>query len=85
VSRLKGSISSEEHRARIKTAAILARLNHFVLGTKNGDDHCVMTSDQVKAAIALLKKTIPDLQTIEATLRGDDKQPIVFSITDKHS
>lgn len=75
-------LSHEEHRRRIKTSLILNRLQHFALGERNGNDPCQMTADQVKAAVALLKKTIPDLQAIDLKHSGDQDAPILFSTAD---
>lgn len=80
--RPKGSLHSTEVRQRIKTSQIINRLNHFVMGTKNGRDTCVMEPHQVTAALGLLKKTLPDLQNVDMTLRGDAAAPIMISLTD---
>ncbi len=49
----------ERTRAKIQTSQIINRLNKLV----NGEVE--MTSQQVRAAEILLRKTLPDLQTIE--------------------
>lgn len=54
---------SERSRSAIATTQIIKRLNSFVLGEKD----VKMTPHQITAAIALLKKTLPDLQSIEST------------------
>ena len=53
---------TERSKAAIATTQIIKRLNKFVMG----DEKVIMSPAQVTAAIALLKKTIPDLQNIEA-------------------
>ena len=40
-----------------------------------------MTASGVQAAIALLRKVIPDLQSIDQTVSGDDSRPIKITIT----
>lgn len=69
-------------RDRIRTTQIVNRLTHFVLGTKNGKDSCLMEPHQVSAALGLLKKVLPDLQAVDTTLHGDAAHPIVLSQTD---
>lgn len=54
---------SDRCRAAIATSQIINRLNKFVLGEKDVE----MTPHQITAAVALLKKTLPDLQSIEST------------------
>ena len=80
----KNLLHSMEVRQRIKTTQILNRLNHFVLGTKNGKDLCHMEPHQVTAALGLLKKVLPDLQVvdIDMTHGGDPHRPILISSTD---
>jgi len=80
--RPKGVILSEQHRARIKTSQIVNMLNAFVLGKKFGSCVPDLSPARVTAALGLLKKTIPDLQNIEATHKGDAAHPIPFTITD---
>jgi hypothetical protein len=80
--RPKGSLHSTEVRQRIRTTQIVNRLNHFILGTKNGRDTCLMEPHQVTAALGLLKKTLPDLQSVDLTLRGDAAAPIMISSVD---
>jgi hypothetical protein len=53
-------------REKIRAAVILERLERNALGELTPP----MTKDQIKSAEVVLKKTIPDLQTI--TLQGDD-------------
>lgn len=66
----------EKVRERIKTTLIVKALsNHILNGTE-------MSKSQVSAALGLLKKTLPDLQMVDATLRGDRANPIVISSTD---
>lgn len=63
-------------RARIKTSMILNALSDHVLKGRE------MNKTQVTAAIALLKKTLPDLSNVDMQLTGKDGGPIVISSTD---
>jgi hypothetical protein len=54
----------EDTRKRIKAAAIIDRLQNFALG----DDPDAMSTTQVRAAIALLDKVLPALQSVAITL-----------------
>ena len=58
-------------RERIKSTLLIDKLQNHIL---EGESH-PMTKTQVSAAIALLKKTVPDLQSIEATHKGDAANP----------
>ena len=52
----------EETRAKIKSSQLINFLqNHVINGTPAG-------KTQITAAVALLKKTLPDLQAIEGSL-----------------
>lgn len=53
----------ENTRLKIKAAEIINRLNKFIVGEVE------MTAPQVTAALGLLKKALPDLQSVE--LSGD--------------
>jgi hypothetical protein len=41
-----------------------------------------MEKSQVTAALGLLKKTLPDLSSIDATHKGDSAHPLVISSSD---
>jgi hypothetical protein len=66
----------EEVRAKIKTSLLINRLMQHVKGKK------MMEKSQVTAALGLLKKTLPDLSSIDATHKGDPEHPLVISSTD---
>ena len=66
-------------RERIKSTLLIDKLQNHIL---EGTEAHPMTKTQVSAAIALLKKTVPDLQSIEATHRGDAAHPIMITATD---
>jgi hypothetical protein len=68
----------EEVREKIKTSQLVNRLNKYI----NGKIH--MEKSQVTAALGLLKKTLPDLSSIEATHKGDPAHPIMVSQTDSN-
>lgn len=71
----------ERSRAKIQTSQLINRLNLFALGQP---DPCSihgkpveMTDTQVRAALGLLRKTLPDLAVTE--LRGDPDRPLAIS------
>jgi len=51
----------EETRAKIQAAQIINRLQGCVMGTIE------LTQNQIRAAEILLRKTLPDLQSVEIT------------------
>ena len=61
--------NSERQRAKIRTTQICKRLEQFTLDEKDEAGQKVeMTSTQVTAALGLLKKTLPDLTSVEGSL-----------------
>lgn len=70
----------ERTRTAIKTSQLVNRLQGFALNELDAqtDKPVEMSPAQVKAAVALLKKTIPDLQAIEmaADVRVNHEQAI---------
>ena len=66
-------------RAAIQTTQLVKRLNFFALGA---DDPCYpgkkleMTDGQIRAALGLLRKTIPDLAVTAHT--GPDGGPVMI-------
>lgn len=52
---------TDETRSRIAAARVIDRLQNFVLG----DNPDAMSPTQVTAAVALLNKVIPNLQSVE--------------------
>jgi hypothetical protein len=50
------------------------RLQNHALGKLD------LTSTQLKAIEILLKKTLPDLSSIDATIKGDEGAPIAFTL-----
>lgn len=65
---------SQEHRDKIAKSNILNRLIQFA----EGDEKVKMTSTQVTAALGLLRKCLPDLQSVE--MSGDPERPIVTTV-----
>jgi hypothetical protein len=59
-------------RQKIQTTQLVKRLEKHIFS----DDGEVMTASQVRAAEILLKKTLPDTQSIAHT--GEDGGPMVF-------
>lgn len=60
-------------RDKIQTSQLVNRLNSFALDTT---ESVRMSSDQVRAALGLLKKTIPDLAVTSHT--GPDGGPVLI-------
>jgi hypothetical protein len=52
---------TDESRARIKAHMLLERVQNFALG----NDPDAMSTNQLRAALSLLDKVIPSLQTVE--------------------
>jgi hypothetical protein len=70
----KGGRTRQEKRQAwidsIETTKILRRVNKHTLAKSTDADYeqSIMTASQIKAAELLLRKTIPDLKAIEATV-----------------
>ena len=71
--RTAGFRMSDEHRVKIQNSNILNALIEHVEGKRE------MSSTQVTAGVALMKKVLPDLSNVE--VRGDAESPLVPSIT----
>ncbi len=68
VGRPKGSVGAkltETHRDKIRKSNILNNLIEHVEGNRD------MTSTQVTAGLGLLKKALPDLQSIDGTMKHE--------------
>ena len=70
--RSPGFTMSLEHRVKIQNSNILNRMIDHALG------NCEMSASQVTVAIALMKKTLPDLAAV--TISGDPDQPVKMVI-----
>lgn len=66
--RKPGFVMSAEHRDKIKNSNILNALIEHVEGNRE------MSSTQVTAALGLLKKALPDLQSVE--IGSDPEKPM---------
>ncbi len=60
----KGIVLSEQHRDKIRKSKVLQCLISHAVGEMD------MSSSQVTAGIALLRKVMPDLAAVEATISG---------------
>lgn len=58
----------DEVRAKIQTSQLINRLTDHILGTVE------LSASQVQAASILLKKSLPDLSSVELT--GDPENPV---------
>ena len=65
----------ERTRNVIKTTQLVKRLNKFALDEENS---IRMSGDQVRAALGLLRKTIPDLAVTAHT--GEDGGPLTIQV-----
>ena len=65
----------DEIRQQIRASQLVNRLEDAALGK------VVITSVQANAAIALLRKVVPDLSSVDQTVTGDDTRPIVIKIS----
>ena len=63
---------SDEHRTKIQNSKILSHLIEHIEGERK------MSQTQVTAAIALLKKTLPDLAAVQ--ISGDADSPVKMVI-----
>ena len=63
--RVPGFTMSAEHRGKIQKSNILNALIQHAEGERE------MSASQVSAGLGLLKKILPDLQSAESTIHGD--------------
>lgn len=70
--RSAGFRMSDEHRVKIQNSNILNALIEHVVGERE------MSSTQVTAAVALMKKVLPDLQATQ--ISGDSESPLVINV-----
>ena len=72
------STRSVEWRKKIQNGAIANRLIKFAMG------EIEMTSAQVTAALGLMKKVVPDLQSIDMNAKHDGKITVeIVQFSDK--
>ena len=72
----RGAWTPQKVRERIRVSMLVKRLTDHVVGKVE------MSPTQVTAAQTLLKKSLPDLSSIDTTVRGDAAHPLVISSTD---
>lgn len=72
----RGAWTPQKVRDRIRVALLTKRLQDHALGKLE------MTDSQRRATEILLKKTLPDLQSIDATVKGDAAHPLIISRAD---
>lgn len=65
-------------RDRIKVMQIVNRLQAFVLGEQIGGRDVKMSTQQIRAAEILLRKTVPDLSSVSVT--GQDGKPLQVNL-----
>ena len=53
--------TNDSIRSHIKTVLLVQRMQEFALGSPDDKDYKPMTASQVRAAIALLDRTVPTL------------------------
>jgi hypothetical protein len=70
--RKPGFVMSNEHRAKIQNSNILNALIEHAQGERE------MSSTQVTAALGLLKKALPDLQSVEIGSDPDKPMRMTF-------
>lgn len=70
--RQPGFRMSEEHRAKIQNSSILNALIEHIEGRRE------MSSTQVTAALGLIKKVLPDLQSVEVGSDPDKPMRMTF-------
>lgn len=70
MSRPVGYKHDQSVREKIKTSSLINRLQAFALREPDPQtgEPVEMSPSQMKAAVALLKKTVPDLQVIEGAM-----------------
>jgi hypothetical protein len=73
--RTKGFVMDDSHRVKIQNSNILNALIEHVEGKRE------MSGTQVTAGIALMKKVLPDLSTIEH--KGDANSPLTITVIER--
>jgi len=65
----------DEIRQQIRASQLVRRLEAAAMGEVN------ITSVQANAAIALLRKVVPDLSSVDQQVSGDESRPIRITIS----
>jgi hypothetical protein len=82
----RGAWTPEKVRQRIRVSMLVKRLQDSALGKlKDREGQIIeLPEGQRRAIEILLKKTLPDLSSIDATVKGDAAHPLVISSADGH-
>ena len=72
----RGAWTPTKVRERIRVSMLVKRLTDHIVGKQD------MSVTQLKAAEILLKKSLPDLTSVDATLQGPGGGPIQITSTD---
>jgi hypothetical protein len=72
----RGAWTPTKVRERIRVSMLVKRLSDHVDGKQE------MSQTQIKAAEILLKKSLPDLSSIELGAKDDKPIPLSFTTTD---
>ena len=72
--RSKGFVMSDEHRTKIANSQIIKALLEHVEGKRE------MSATQVSAGLGLLKKVLPDLQSVEHSGNQDSPLEVVTRV-----
>lgn len=72
----------ERCRSAIQTTQLCKRLNSFALGLPDPQTRqpVEMSDGQIRAALGLLRKTLPDLSSTQLNGSDDDGNPIVLHL-----
>lgn len=77
--RTKRIFHDENTRAKIQASQIINRLTKHILTSPTKDDYeaSLMDSSQVTAALGLLRKSLPDLSSVEMDAVVDGKVTLI--------
>jgi hypothetical protein len=72
----------ERCRSAIQTTQLCKRLNSFALGLPDPQTRrpVEMSTDQIRAALGLLRKTLPDLSSTQLNGNDSDGNPVVLHL-----
>lgn len=75
--RKRGFVMGPEHREKIANSNILNRLIKYAEGTLDAP----MTGTEVTAALGLLDRVMPKMQSVE--LKGDEDAPVPVTVIER--
>ena len=80
----RGAWTPDKVRQRIRVSMLMRRLQDTALGRlKDKEGNIIELPDgQRKAIEILLKKSLPDLSSVDMTHKGDPAHPLMISSTD---